>query len=123
MIAGIAASSAGVVQEIGLLALYNVAFGLPLLAIVVVITLRGERANRCLQNGGAWLQHRWPVVLASLLCSSAVCWLCWAAPAVSGNSAHQAASGDVLSRHSTPASGPAADLTDPLDARITRVVD
>jgi hypothetical protein len=27
----------------------------------------GERADRWLQKGGAWLQRRWPVVLASLL--------------------------------------------------------
>jgi cytochrome c biogenesis protein CcdA len=67
VIAGIVASSAGVVQEIGLLALYNVAFVLPLLAIVVVTVFGGERADRWLQKGGAWLQRRWPVVLASLL--------------------------------------------------------
>ena len=67
VIAGIVASSASVPQEIGLLALYNVAFVLPLLVIVVVIAFGGERAERSLQQGGAWLQRRWPVVLASLL--------------------------------------------------------
>ncbi len=67
VIAGIVASSASVPQEIGLLALYNVAFVLPLLVIVVVIAFGGERADRWLQQGGAWLQRRWPVVLASLL--------------------------------------------------------
>ena len=67
VIAGIVASSASVPQEIGLLALYNVAFVLPLLAIVVVIAFGGDRADRRLQSGGAWLQRRWPVVLASLL--------------------------------------------------------
>ena len=66
-IAGIVASSASVPQEIGLLALYNVAFVLPLLVIVVVIAFGGERADRWLHQGGAWLQRRWPVVLASLL--------------------------------------------------------
>jgi hypothetical protein len=40
---------------------------LPLLAIVAIIVFGGERADRWLQKGGAWLQHRWPVVLASLL--------------------------------------------------------
>jgi len=67
VIAGIVASNASIPQEIGLLALYNVAFVLPLLAIIAVITFGGERADRWLQQGGAWLQHRWPVVLASLL--------------------------------------------------------
>ena len=67
VIAGIVASSASVAQEIGLLALYNVAFVLPLLAIVVVLLFAGERGERWLQEGGAWLQRRWPVVLASLL--------------------------------------------------------
>jgi cytochrome c biogenesis protein CcdA len=67
VIAGIVASSASVPQEIGLLALYNVAFVLPLLGIIVVIVFGGKRADRWLQSGGAWLQRRWPVVLASLL--------------------------------------------------------
>ena len=67
VIAGIVASSASVPQEIGLLALYNVAFVLPLLAIIVVLLLAGERANGWLQKGGAWLQRQWPSVLASLL--------------------------------------------------------
>ncbi len=67
VIAAIVASSAGVVQEIGLLALYNVAFVLPLLAIVVVTLFGGERADRRLQQGGEWLQRRWPVVFACLL--------------------------------------------------------
>jgi cytochrome c biogenesis protein CcdA len=67
VIAGIVASSASIPQEIGLLVLYNVAFVLPLLAIIVLILLAGHRADPWLQNGGAWLQRRWPVVLASLL--------------------------------------------------------
>jgi cytochrome c biogenesis protein CcdA len=67
VIAGIVASSANVPQEIGLLALYNLAFVLPLLAIIVVLLVAGERADPWLHTAGAWLQRRWPVVLASLL--------------------------------------------------------
>jgi cytochrome c biogenesis protein CcdA len=67
VIAGIVASSASVPQEIGLLALYNVAFVMPLLAIIVVIVFGGKRADGWLHSGGAWLQRRWPVVLGSLL--------------------------------------------------------
>jgi cytochrome c biogenesis protein CcdA len=67
MIAGIVASSASVPQEIGLLLLYNLVFVAPLLAIAAVMLCAGRRADRWLQAGGAWLQRRWPVVLASLL--------------------------------------------------------
>ncbi len=67
VIAGIVGSNASVPQEIVLLVLYNVAFVLPLLAIIVLVLFAGERADPWLQKGGAWLQRRWPVVLASLL--------------------------------------------------------
>ena len=67
VIAGIVASNAAIAEEIWLLALYNVAFVLPLVAIVVVLLVAGERAGSLLQKGGAWLQRRWPVVLAGLL--------------------------------------------------------
>lgn len=50
-----------------LLALYNLAFVLPLLAIIVLLLAAGDRAEPWLQRGGAWLRRRWPVVLASLL--------------------------------------------------------
>jgi cytochrome c biogenesis protein CcdA len=67
VVAAIVASSASIPHEIGLLALYNVAFVLPLLAILVVLRVARDRSNRWLEKGGAWLQRRWPVVLASLL--------------------------------------------------------
>jgi cytochrome c biogenesis protein CcdA len=67
VVAAIIGSSAGVPMEIGLVALYNVAFVLPLLAIIVVLLVAGERADRWLQAGQTWLQRRWPVVLATLL--------------------------------------------------------
>ena len=67
VIAGIVASNASLAQEIVLLVLYNVAFVLPLLAIIMLVLFAGERADPWLQKGGAWLQRRWPVVLASLL--------------------------------------------------------
>jgi cytochrome c biogenesis protein CcdA len=67
VIAAIVASSASVVGEVGLLLAYNVAFVLPLLAIVAVLLVAGRRADPLLARGGAWLQKRWPVVLAGLL--------------------------------------------------------
>jgi len=33
----------------------------------VVLLLGGEHTDAWLQRGGAWLQRRWPVVLAGLL--------------------------------------------------------
>ncbi len=67
VIAGIVASDAGITQEVGLLVLYNVAFVLPLLAIILVLLVAGERADPLLRRGGAWVQRRWPVVLVGLL--------------------------------------------------------
>ncbi len=55
VIAGIVASSANLPQEIGLVALYNACFVLPLLAIIAVLVFAGERADPWLQKGGAWL--------------------------------------------------------------------
>lgn len=52
VIAAIVASSASVPLEIGLLALYNVAFVLPLLTILVVLLVAGERADRWLEKAG-----------------------------------------------------------------------
>jgi cytochrome c biogenesis protein CcdA len=67
VIAAIVASDPSVPQAVGLIALYSAAFVLPLLAIVAVLLVAGERADPWLHRGGAWLQRRWPVVLATLL--------------------------------------------------------
>ena len=67
VIAGIVASSASVPQAVGLVALYCLAFVLPLLAIVVTLLVAGERADPLLEKGAAWLQRQWPLVLATLL--------------------------------------------------------
>jgi cytochrome c biogenesis protein CcdA len=67
VIAGIVASDASIPSEIGLLVLFNVAFVLPLLGIIVALLVAGERADPWLRKGGEWLQRRWPVVLATLL--------------------------------------------------------
>jgi cytochrome c biogenesis protein CcdA len=67
VIAATVASTASVPQELALLLLYNVAFVLPLLAIIIAMLVAGERADPLLRRAGAWLQRRWPVVLAGLL--------------------------------------------------------
>ncbi len=67
VIAGITASDAKIPQEVLLLVLYNVAFVLPLIAIVLILLLAGDRADPLLQRVGEFVQRRWPVVLAGLL--------------------------------------------------------
>ncbi len=67
VIGAISAANASIPQEVALLILYNVCFVLPLLAIVAVLLFAGEHADPWLRRGGAWLQRRWPVVLAGLL--------------------------------------------------------
>jgi cytochrome c biogenesis protein CcdA len=67
VIGSIVASTASIPEQILLLVLYNVAFVLPLLAIVAVLLFAGARAEPLLQRGGAWVQRRWPIVLTVLL--------------------------------------------------------
>ena len=67
IVAGIAASSATVPEQVLLVVIYNVAFLAPLLAILVALLVAGDRADPWLTHAGAWLQRRWPVVLAGLL--------------------------------------------------------
>jgi cytochrome c biogenesis protein CcdA len=67
VIGAIVGSDGTVAQQIGLLALYNLAFVLPLLGILVVLLVAGHHADGALQRSGAWLQRTWPIVFASLL--------------------------------------------------------
>jgi cytochrome c biogenesis protein CcdA len=67
VIAAIVASDVSVPQAASLIALYSLAFVAPLLAIIAVLLIAGERADPLLRRCAAWLQRRWPVVLAGLL--------------------------------------------------------
>jgi cytochrome c biogenesis protein CcdA len=67
VIAAIVAQHPSVPQTIALLALFCAAFVAPLLAILVALVVAGGRAAPALAKCGAWLQQRWPVVLAALL--------------------------------------------------------
>ena len=67
VIGSIVASTANIPEQVLLLVLYNLAFVLPLLAIIAVLLFAGPRAEPLLQRGGAWVQRRWPLVLAILL--------------------------------------------------------
>ena len=61
-----AASSASVAQIVGVLALFNAGFVLPLLAIIAILLVARERADPLLDRCGLWLRRRWPLVLAGL---------------------------------------------------------
>jgi cytochrome c biogenesis protein CcdA len=65
-IAAIVASGLSVPQEALLVAIYNLCFVLPLLAIVVVLTVAGDRADRVLTTAREYLQTHWPVIVAVL---------------------------------------------------------
>ena len=65
-IAAIVASDQAVPQQIGLLVLFNMAFVLPVLAILLVVLAFGSRADRVLGRASDWLQREWPVLLAVL---------------------------------------------------------
>jgi cytochrome c biogenesis protein CcdA len=67
VIAGLVAARPSVPQTIAILAVFCAAFIAPLVAIIVVLLIAGERADPLLQKGGGWLQRHWPVVLAAVL--------------------------------------------------------
>ena len=67
VIAAIVAARPSVPQTITLLGLFCSAFVAPLLAILLVLLIGGDRAAAVLAPAGAWLERRWPVVLAALL--------------------------------------------------------
>ena len=67
IIATIVASTASLPESIGLLVVFNLAFVAPLIAIVAILVIAGDRADPLLRRCGEWLQRHWPVVLAALL--------------------------------------------------------
>jgi cytochrome c biogenesis protein CcdA len=67
VIAAIVAERPSTPQTIALLSVFCSAFVAPLLAILVALVVAGDRAAPVLARGGAWLERRWPVVLAALL--------------------------------------------------------
>jgi cytochrome c biogenesis protein CcdA len=65
-IAAIVDSGFGPVRQLIALAIYNVAFVLPLLLMIVVLLFAPDRAASILQGTRAWLERRWPALLAVL---------------------------------------------------------
>jgi cytochrome c biogenesis protein CcdA len=65
-IAAITASGFDVSVRVGMLAIYNVVFVSPLVAILLAVELLGKDAGSVLGQANQWLQAHWPVLLAGL---------------------------------------------------------
>jgi cytochrome c biogenesis protein CcdA len=66
-IAAIVGSGLGPVREFILLLVFNLCFVLPLIAIVLTLLFAGDRADRMLMRGRAFLDRRWPHLLCFLI--------------------------------------------------------
>lgn len=65
-IAAIVGSGYDIPRQVFLIVLFNVCFVLPLIGIVVLLTLRPDRAQQLLTTIRGWLVARWPALLASV---------------------------------------------------------
>jgi cytochrome c biogenesis protein CcdA len=65
-IAAIVGSGLSLGQRILLLVIYNVCFVLPLLVILGIVAVAGDRASQILGRAREFLERRWPVLLAVL---------------------------------------------------------
>lgn len=66
-IAAIVGSGAGPIRQLFYLLLFNVAFVVPLLVIVGVLTFGGDQTDRLIARVRSFLALRWPHVLATVL--------------------------------------------------------
>jgi cytochrome c biogenesis protein CcdA len=66
VIAAAVGSGLGPIQQLIALAVYNVAFVLPLILMIVVLTVAPDRAERIITRARDLLQRYWPPVLAGL---------------------------------------------------------
>lgn len=65
-IAAIVGSGLGITGRLVMLAIYNVCFVAPLLAIIATVAIFGEDAGRILQRARDWLQRHWPELVSGL---------------------------------------------------------
>ena len=65
-IAAVVGSDQPIVSQIVLIAIFNVCFIVPLLAMIGVLTFAGPDAHALLARTRQWLERRWPVVVAVL---------------------------------------------------------
>ncbi len=66
VIAAVVGSGLDPVRQLILLALYNLAFVLPLILMILTLTFAPDRAERILSRGRDLLQRHWPVLLSGL---------------------------------------------------------
>ena len=66
VIAAIVGSGFGPGRQLFLLALYCVAFVLPLILMILTVTIAPDRSGQILRRARDWLQRRWPPLLAAL---------------------------------------------------------
>jgi cytochrome c biogenesis protein CcdA len=66
-IAAIAGSGFDLARQVVLLVVFNVCFVLPLIVIWGIVTFGGEGSMRILSAGRAFMERRWPHVLAGLI--------------------------------------------------------
>jgi cytochrome c biogenesis protein CcdA len=66
VIAAVVGSGFGPIRQLILLALYNLAFVLPLLIIIAILMIAPDRAAQILMSSRDWLQRHWPTLLAGL---------------------------------------------------------
>jgi cytochrome c biogenesis protein CcdA len=65
-IAAIVGSGVGPISQLTALALYNIAFTLPLILMIVLLEFADEKAKRIIESGRDWLQQHWPTLVAVL---------------------------------------------------------
>lgn len=63
VIAAVVASSTSIPHQILLIVIYNVCFVLPLLVIVLMLTVLGERTVQILSAARQYLRRRWPTIV------------------------------------------------------------
>jgi cytochrome c biogenesis protein CcdA len=71
-IAAVVGSGLGPARQVVLLVLFNLCFVVPLIAIVVTLSLAGDRAQGILTTVRDFLQRRWPALLSGLLLAAGV---------------------------------------------------
>jgi cytochrome c biogenesis protein CcdA len=66
VIAAAVGSGFGPIKQLVVLAVYNVAFVLPLILMIAILIVAPDRATAILTRSRDWLQRHWPVLLAGL---------------------------------------------------------
>jgi cytochrome c biogenesis protein CcdA len=65
-IAAIVGSGQRTISQLIALALYNVAFVLPLILMIIVLEFAGDNAKAVIEAARDWLQRHWPTLVAAL---------------------------------------------------------